>query len=678
MVSPRVVAALAVALVSACVAQGATAKPSAFTPPRPSTLLTVPGPIVGFAQHGDHVVWGNGNARCGRIVELRRLSTRKSTFLDSPRGPTCAETEHGGMQHDMALSGTRALWAYVESSLSAAHFSVFAAAPRDSRERSVLGFSVEHDDPLSGPTQFAGGAPGLFVAAGAGLYRIDGGGAARFDGTQGVLDIAASGSRIATARRIPGGRTSHDRPAWSADGRRIAFISRGLVGAQLVVMDAGGSGARALANGVESFAWMPSGDEIAARFETADLGLVRVDGSGQRVLYRGPAYVTGEFATSPDSTLVAFGGTEPDGLYVVPAEGGAAARVGAVLGEGIAWSPDSRRIAYASRPADDLGGPLHVRIVLVTGGEARDLGVGHDPSWSPEGNEIAFGSGPQVHVASADGSGRRIVATLPDEVAVGPEWSADGAWLAFEHREDVWVVRADGSALRRVGRYGGYAWSPRSPELAVLDDDGFVTLVDPAGATRRLQTSRPSTPMNWSPDGTGIAFSVDDSDKGTAIAVVRTSGEPIFMTRPASERRRVVVEIRRRDGRRVGVFEAPWLLRGVAFGGSHLGLAVRKSPRRSFVEIRTTRGKLLRRVNVPRPAWNQISMSGRWIVYWSWPVDEDEPYTIRLLDAATGKQYVLARPSAPVVGLSIDGRRVAWAEQGSRQSRIRAVLLPRG
>jgi uncharacterized protein with GYD domain len=43
-----------------------------------------------------------------------------------------------------------------------------------------------------------------------------------------------------------------------------------------------------------------------------------------------------------------------------------------------------------------------------------------------------------------------------------------------------------------------------------------------------------------------------------------------------------------------------------------------------------------------------------------------------------GRSTVLAQvPKASIVGLSIDGRRVAWAESTNKRSRIRAVVLPR-
>jgi hypothetical protein len=51
--------------------------------------------------------------------------------------------------------------------------------------------------------------------------------------------------------------------------------------------------------------------------------------------------------------------------------------------------------------------------------------------------------------------------------------------------------------------------------------------------------------------------------------------------------------------------------------------------------------------------------------------------TIRLVDASTGKTFVVAKAAAAPIGLSIEGRRIAWAENIGGRGRIRGVLLPR-
>ena len=62
-------------------------------------------------------------------------------------------------------------------------------------------------------------------------------------------------------------------------------------------------------------------------------------------------------------------------------------------------------------------------------------------------------------------------------------------------------------------------------------------------------------------------------------------------------------------------------------------------------------------------------MSGRWLVYVTGTV-------IRVVEIETGKESLMVRARSAVVGVSIDGRRVAWAESSGKRSRIRALVLP--
>jgi Tol biopolymer transport system component len=102
-----------------------------------------------------------------------------------------------------------------------------------------------------------------------------------------------------------------------------------------------------------------------------------------------------------------------------------------------------------------------------------------------------------------------------------PTWSPDGNRIAFG-QEHVWpsgiyVINADGSGLRRVGDGWSPAWSPDGRRLAfaTLRDDGqgaiIVTSVDePIQPTVRIGLDRGHhNSPTWSPDGTRIAFISD-------------------------------------------------------------------------------------------------------------------------------------------------------------------------
>ncbi|HSB14885.1 MAG TPA: hypothetical protein VLE22_10535, partial [Bryobacteraceae bacterium] len=119
---------------------------------------------------------------------------------------------------------------------------------------------------------------------------------------------------------------------------------------------------------------------------------------------------------SPDGKWVVFSVTEPSydptkqvsDLWIVPADGSAKPRrLTFTKGSesGVAWSPDSRRIAFsAKREGDDVA---QVYVLDLGGGEAirmTSLETGAEsPRWSPDGKSILFNS----LVYPADGVDRK-------------------------------------------------------------------------------------------------------------------------------------------------------------------------------------------------------------------------------------------------------------------------------
>ena len=84
-------------------------------------------------------------------------------------------------------------------------------------------------------------------------------------------------------------------PAWSPDGRKIAFEWRR---PGIYVMNADGSGKRLLTrNGVRSLVWSPDGRKIAftgGDRNGSDVYVMNADGSGQRNLTRRPVDYGGD------------------------------------------------------------------------------------------------------------------------------------------------------------------------------------------------------------------------------------------------------------------------------------------------------------------------------------------------------------------------------------------------
>jgi hypothetical protein len=130
------------------------------------------------------------------------------------------------------------------------------------------------------------------------------------------------------------------------------------------------------------------------------------------------------------------------------------------------------------------------------------------------------------------------------------------------------------------------------------------------------------------------------------------------------------VEIRSGDGALVSSFSPAGTVRALALSPATAVVLVEASDRSRRVErYDAATGRLLGATPVQPITANNLDIAGGWIVYRT-------GRAIRLIDAVTGAKRLLVIAPATPLGLSIEHRRVAWAENRLGHGRVRSVLAP--
>ena len=234
------------------------------------------------------------------------------------------------------------------------------------------------------------------------------------DGDYAIFRADADGKhvrRLTTEKgdpATPGGLFFQIEPAWSPDGRKIAFVSgRDGVG-HLFVMQADGTGTKRLTNTKQD---------------------------------------DGRPSWSPDGKYIVFG--REGALFRMPAAGGPAERVGEGPGSAAdpVYSPDGKLIAYDYRkPGFSI---REVYVMNADGSGIRQLTklrqVSGLPAWSPDGTRIAFQSNArgghyEIYTIRVDGTGLAQVTASTTTDAIQPAYAPDGS-LAFARDGAIWVDR---------------------------------------------------------------------------------------------------------------------------------------------------------------------------------------------------------------------------------------------
>ncbi len=167
---------------------------------------------------------------------------------------------------------------------------------------------------------------------------------------------------------------------------------------------------------------------------------------GESAPFDVPFKNTKTFAISPDQSellLVPFVGRDSNRpLWSMPLVGGSPHRIGDIVVDGAAYSPDGTKIAFTN--------PSGVYVANRDGSDVHQL-VGFHAwaiDWSPNGRTLRFsanGPAPGPHLWQVNSSGGDLHRFLPAWSAFDGHWTSDGSYYIFtaykNDRQALWAVR---------------------------------------------------------------------------------------------------------------------------------------------------------------------------------------------------------------------------------------------
>jgi Tol biopolymer transport system component len=266
---------------------------------------------------------------------------------------------------------------------------------------------------------------------------------------------------------------------------------------------ASGSGvARLTKNKVDDAnpSWSPDGSMVAFTRTypgpKSEIWVMRQDGTQPRlVLALGATYAfDADLSWSPEGKRLLY---SQDGIFVVNLDGSGNSKLVGPEGSGPEWSPDGTRIVFSKSPTgtttSENSDPTPLWTMnpdgsgqekLTDPSDASGGKVDSSPTWTPDGNQIAFVRGNGLGVFAGD--------------------------TAQVRTNGIFLINADGSGLLRVSEGRGEFDPSSSPSgdqfVYVGGDDGtgdgdlYLIRADGSGKTRLTTGGRSASPdWRWPP-----------------------------------------------------------------------------------------------------------------------------------------------------------------------------------
>jgi len=277
------------------------------------------------------------------------------------------------------------------------------------------------------------------------------------------------------------------------------------------------------------------------------------------------------------------------------------------------------------------GGDIYV--VNADGTGLRRLTQGMDPSWSPDGSQVAFSRWTTpwgIYTVSRDGSNERLV--FSSNVARSPVWSPDGSQIAFYFETEGWTA----PWRECIEGYGCITIIP-----PVLQQEWHLGVVDLAdGYFHQPYCDRFSFSPTWSADGEWIAY---DGDHGLSMTTVEGPSN-----RPFTENVHDTFPVWSPDGTRVAFMHRQH---------DHWEIYVMNADGSGRWPLTSSSALLERRPNNVTPAW---SPDGERIAFLS---DRDGDWGFYVMNADGGNQRPILENVTDVLNIRYSGvseRVISW------------------
>jgi serine/threonine protein kinase/Tol biopolymer transport system component len=377
------------------------------------------------------------------------------------------------------------------------------------------------------------------------------------------VQLVGAGSPL----QITSARASDLSPAWSPDGRFIAFERDvGQSHAYFIVPALGGP-ERKLANAYPGelgggISWSPDGKYLAVADDgspndsRAGIFFVSIESGERRNSgIESPDLYIVRPAFSPDGKYLAFvsgSGFLSNDIYVAPISGGKPRPVTSLHADihGLAWMSNGQELVFSSNHQ----GLKTLWRVALSGGDPEPLSIAADDARhvtiSARGNRLAFlryrvdtNIWEAPAFAAGHGQPSKLIASTREDAS--PAFSQDGQRIAFASdrsgRFEIYVCGSDGSnpvqlTSMKAPDTGTPAWSPDGKQIAFdsrLEGHSDIFVINAEGGSpHRLTTERYDNELpSWSRDGHWIYFTSARSGSNQIWKVQAEGGAAVQVTK---------------------------------------------------------------------------------------------------------------------------------------------------